>query len=64
MARTARLLAGQGLPVRIALHPDDVDRPRLRAAALKAIDAALTAGASPMTYLDVVNGRDTGAQVA
>jgi predicted deacetylase len=64
MARTARLLAGQGRPVRIALHPDDVDRPRLRSAALAAIDAALTAGASPMTYLDVVNGRDTTAEVA
>jgi hypothetical protein len=54
----------QGRPVRIALHPEDVERPRLRAAALTAIDAAVTAGASPMTYLDVVNGPGAPAQVA
>lgn len=64
MARTARALAGQGRPVRIALHPDDVGRPRLRSTALAAIEAALAAGATPMTYLDVITRRDTGAQVA
>jgi predicted deacetylase len=64
MTRTARLLASQGRPVRIALHPDDVERPRLRSAALAAIDAAMTAGASAMTYLDVVNGPEKTAQVA
>lgn len=41
-------------PVRIALHPDDLDRPGLRAATVSAIDAALTAGARPCTYGDVV----------
>jgi hypothetical protein len=64
MTRTARLLASQGRPVRIALHPEDVERPRLRAAVLAAIDAAVTAGASPMTYLDVVNRPGERAQVA
>jgi uncharacterized protein len=64
MTRTARLLVSQGRPVRIALHPEDVERPRLRAAALAAIDAAVTAGASPMTYLDVVNRPGVPAQVA
>jgi hypothetical protein len=64
MTRTARLLASQGRPFRIALHPDDVERPRLRSAALAAIDAAVTGGASPMTYLDVVNRREKAVQVA
>jgi predicted deacetylase len=64
MARTARLLAGQGRPVRIALHPEDLERPHLRSAALAAIDAALEAGASPTTYLDLVDGADAGMQVA
>ncbi|MFF0490625.1 DUF2334 domain-containing protein [Nocardia sp. NPDC004068] len=40
--------------VRIALHPDDLRRPGLRDAALRAIDAALTAGARPMTYAEVI----------
>jgi hypothetical protein len=64
MTRTARLLVSQGRPVRIALHPEDLERPRLRAAALAAIDATVTAGASPMTYLDVVNRPGAPAQVA
>jgi hypothetical protein len=64
MARTARLLAGQGRPVRIALHPEDLERPHLRSAALAAIDAALEAGASPTTYLDLVDGADAEMQVA
>jgi hypothetical protein len=58
MTRTARFLASQGRPVRIALHPEDVERPRLRSAALAAIDTAIAAGASPMTYLDVVERRE------
>ncbi|MBV8559146.1 MAG: polysaccharide deacetylase family protein [Acidimicrobiia bacterium] len=45
-ARRAR----HGRPVRIALHPSDVDQPRLRDVALRAIDAALDAGARPLTY--------------
>lgn len=46
--------AAAGRPVRIALHPDDLDRPGLRAATVSAIDAALVAGARPCTYGDVV----------
>jgi hypothetical protein len=64
MTRTARLLVSQGRPVRIALHPRDVERPRLRTATLAAIDAAVSAGASPVTYLDVVNHAGAPAQVA
>ncbi|WP_280271822.1 polysaccharide deacetylase family protein [Nocardia wallacei] len=40
--------------VRIALHPDDLRRPGLRHAALRAIDAALSAGASATTYAEVI----------
>lgn len=48
-AVTCRRIAA-GLDVRIALHPDDLDRPHLVAATLDAIDHALDAGARPMTY--------------
>lgn len=45
---------GRGPGVRIALHPDDLRRPRARAAALEAIDAVLGARAEPMTYREFV----------
>lgn len=54
MSRTARFLATQRRPVRIALHPGDVERPHLRSAALDTIDTVMEAGSSPITYLDVV----------
>ncbi|MDX6739478.1 DUF2334 domain-containing protein [Actinocorallia sp. A-T 12471] len=50
MVRAARALAGAGRSLRIALHPADLDRPGLHEAALTAIDAALRAGARPVTY--------------
>jgi hypothetical protein len=56
LARVAPLLARRA-GVRIALHPDDVHRPRARAGALAAIDAALAARARAMTYHDFVRGR-------
>jgi predicted deacetylase len=57
MTNAARLLARQARPIRIALHPEDVGHPRLRSAALAAIDSAVASGASPMTYLEVINSR-------
>lgn len=41
--------------VRIALHPDDLHRPGLREATLRAIESALRAGAQPVTYGSVVD---------
>ncbi len=49
LERLAPVLARRG-GVRIALHPDDLRRPRAREAALTAIDAALEVRAEPMTY--------------
>lgn len=46
----ARRRAQAGLPVRIALHPADLDRPELLSTTLHAIDDVLDAGARPMTY--------------
>lgn len=54
MTGAARLLARHGRPIRIALHPDDFGSSRLRSAALAAVDAALAGGASPKTYLGVI----------
>jgi len=55
LVRTAApQLARRGNGVRIALHPDDLARPALRRASLEALDAALAAGARPMTYAAVV----------
>jgi predicted deacetylase len=54
MVRLARRAASRGGLVRIALHPDDLHRPGLRDAALRAIDGALTAGARPTTYAEVI----------
>ena len=53
LRRLAPVLA-RGHGVRIALHPDDLRRPRTRAAALAAIDASLDARAEPMTYHEFV----------
>jgi predicted deacetylase len=54
MARTPGLVR-PGRTLRIALHPDDLMRPGLRDAALKGIDAALSAGAIAITYETLMN---------
>jgi predicted deacetylase len=48
-AAMVRRRARAGLPVRIALHPEDLDRPELAGIALDAIDDALEAGLRPST---------------
>ena len=50
MPAIARRRAAEGLPVRIALHPADLDRPKLLASTLDAIDAVLDAGGRATTY--------------
>jgi uncharacterized protein len=50
MTEGARRFARNGNAFRIALHPDDLSRPRLRDATLRAIDEALELGARPTTY--------------
>ncbi|ATL66860.1 DUF2334 domain-containing protein [Nocardia terpenica] len=64
MRTLARRTAERGGFVRIALHPDDLHRPGLRDSALRAIDAALTAGARPMTYAEVIGGAGVQAVTA
>ncbi|BCK57191.1 hypothetical protein NWFMUON74_49630 [Nocardia wallacei] len=54
MQTLSRRTAARGGFVRIALHPDDLHRPALREAALRAIDAALSAGANATTYAEVI----------
>ncbi|MBF6330288.1 DUF2334 domain-containing protein [Nocardia transvalensis] len=54
MQALAHSTALRGGFVRIALHPDDLHRPGLRDAALRSIEAALTAGAHAMTYAEVI----------
>lgn len=51
----ARRNAARGGLVRIALHPDDLHRPGLRDATLRAIETALTLGARATTYAEVVS---------
>ncbi|MCO5995476.1 DUF2334 domain-containing protein [Actinoallomurus rhizosphaericola] len=50
----ARRRASRGGLVRIALHPDDLDRPGLRDTTMRAIEAVLAAGGRAMTYSEVV----------
>lgn len=50
MVAGARRFARDGSAFRIALHPDDLSRPGLRDATLRAIDEALELGARPTTY--------------
>ena len=56
MVAAARHAARRGADIRIALHPADLDRPGLREAALRAIDACLERGATPVTYLAALAG--------
>ncbi|HUC04221.1 MAG TPA: polysaccharide deacetylase family protein [Acidimicrobiales bacterium] len=63
MSRAPARLLHPGRTLRIALHPDDLLRPRLRDAALRGIDAALAGGAVAVTYLTLVEqGRRSAAQ--
>jgi uncharacterized protein len=55
MVGWARWSARRGGLVRIALHPDDLARPGLRDATLRAIEAVLAAGGWAATYSDVVS---------
>lgn len=55
MERWARWSARRGGLVRIALHPDDLARPGLRDATLRAIEAVLAAGGRAVTYSQVVS---------
>jgi len=50
MTEGARRFARGGSALRIALHPDDLSRPGLREASLRAIDEAMELGARPTTY--------------
>lgn len=50
LTRLAARRAEAGLPVRIALHPADLDRPHLARATLDAIDSVLDAGGRASTY--------------
>lgn len=56
LVRTTARRARQGRAVRVALHPSDRGSPRLRQAAIDAIDIALSAGARPVTYAGLVEG--------
>lgn len=51
----ARWAASRGRVVRIALHPDDRGRPGLRDTTMRAIGAALAAGAHATTYSGAVS---------
>jgi hypothetical protein len=55
MVRRAQWGASRGGLVRIALHPDDLARPGLRDATLRAIEAVLATGGRAATYSDVVS---------
>ena len=68
MTDGARRLARNGSAFRIALHPDDLARPGLREATLRAIDEALELGARPTTYATALglprSGRELRGQRA
>jgi hypothetical protein len=55
MARVPGLVARGGSTLRLALHPDDLQVPSLREAALSGIDAALSAGAVALTYRSLLS---------
>jgi uncharacterized protein len=54
LAAMVRRRARAGLPVRLALHPDDLDRPELAGIALDAIDDAIDAGLRPCTAAEAL----------
>jgi hypothetical protein len=53
-AAIARRRAQVGLPVRIQLHPEDLDRPHLAGIALDVIDEVLAAGHHPTTVAEAI----------
>lgn len=55
VGQAGRIVAAGG-SVRIALHPDDLLRPGLAEATVRAVEGALTAGARPTTYAAVLEG--------
>jgi hypothetical protein len=57
MARVPGPVARRGSTFRLALHPDDLQVPSLREAALRGIDAALSAGAIAVTYRNLISTR-------
>jgi hypothetical protein len=57
MARFPGPVARLGSTFRLALHPDDLQVPSLREAALRGIDAALSAGAIAVTYRNLISTR-------
>jgi predicted deacetylase len=56
MRAWARRGAVRGALVRVALHPDDLRRPRLRDTTLRAIESVLAVGGRATTYGDLVAG--------
>lgn len=60
MAHAPGRFVRSGRTLRVALHPDDLGRPGLREAALEGIEAALTAGAVPLTYRSVMASPGAG----
>jgi uncharacterized protein len=61
LSAIARRRAESGLPVRIALHPADLDRPHLVRSTVEAIDAVLATGAIATTYGRALGLVDTAA---
>jgi len=61
MAHAPKLLR-PGRTLRMALHPDDLMQPGLREAALRGIDAALGAGARPVTYASLLGAGQKSRQ--
>jgi predicted deacetylase len=53
VVRSAGDVAVAGRPVRLALHPADLEQRGLRRDTLRTIDRILAAGARPSTYLDL-----------
>jgi predicted deacetylase len=56
---TAWSMTRAGRSFRIALHPDDLDRPGLRGVTLDVIDRALAAGMQASTYSNLVTTSST-----
>lgn len=57
MRKSALAMTRRGRSFRVALHPDDLRHPGLRATTLAVIDAALAAGYKPSTYTGLVMRR-------
>jgi len=57
----SRALPRPSVPLRLALHPDDLHRPGLREVTLRAIERALRCGARATTYSHLLAGRGRNA---